>query len=497
MVTLTTNISLIDHGCTTVILRETTIQDTQPGPMTVAGCATMASEGASLTAKSCDFSGNTAVSVGAHEAGTSVDLYETTIRDTWPDQSGERGIGIGILNGAILNMESCDVKGSTAVGVVATNSGTSVTLRETTIQDTQPEQDGTLGYGIQIGDGAFLAAETCAVTGNTQTGVIASGLDTQLCLEDSRIASTRRGERTTVGIGVASQRGATITASNIEVTSNEGPGLYVVHQDTLFTCSACTLAGNQFAGTVVLEDASFELIDSIIEGTAIQENIGGGVGIYTDSWMSGPPALSVTDSTIQDNPIAGAWLSGAGSYIITGSAIHGGEGWTREGLTKCGDAVYAHDGVTTWDGSSGLLLQNNELLDGLHAGLILESASATLSGNSYARNAVDLVSQGADCATPPDGYEDESLGTAELCPTYDYATCGDEFMLFLELAEPELGHGAAQARPGPTYPASSPIPKPTQLPMVRYADLLQLRPVRPRPAEGRSRRDAAQSGKSR
>ncbi len=52
-------------------------------------------------------------------------------------------------------------------------------------------------------------------------------------------------------------------------------------------------------------------------------------------------ALLVTDTTIQDNAIVGVWLSGEGSYSLSDNTIHGGEGWTRETLTKCGDAVYA------------------------------------------------------------------------------------------------------------------------------------------------------------
>ncbi len=110
--------------------------------------------------------------------------------------------------------------------------------------------------------------------------------------------------------------------------------------------------------------------------------------------------------------------------------------------------------MTAWDGSSGLLLEDNALLDGLGAGLFLDNASATLSGNSYADNAVDLVTQGADCATPPGGYETEGIGSAELCPAYDYATCGDEFALYLTLEDPNSGHGGALA--GAPFGASAP-----------------------------------------
>ena len=132
-----------------------------------------------------------------------------------------------------------------------------------------------------------------------------------------------------------------------------------------------------------------------------------------------------------------------------------------------------------WDGSTGLLMENNELLDGLGAGLFLDNASATLSGNSYSDNAVDLVTQGADCETPPDGYEDEALSSAEFCPEYDYATCGDEFALRLELTEPESGHGAAFMRPGLPGPGELHIPA-LPAPLSHAFDPLPLLPPAPR-----------------
>jgi len=119
--------------------------------------------------------------------------------------------------------------------------------------------------------------------------------------------------------------------------------------------------------------------------------------------------------------------------------------------------VYARDGVASWDGEAGLLLESNELENGLGAGLFLHEATATLSGNSYADNAVDLVTQGSGCEEPPAGYEGEAFRSdVQLCPAYDYATCGDEFRLYMTLAEPGSGYGAAVARrPGPGTPPPS------------------------------------------
>ena len=135
----------------------------------------------------------------------------------------------------------------------------------------------------------------------------------------------------------------------IEVSSNEGPGLFAAKEDAHLSCSGCVIQDNQFAGAVVVWDAALDIADSFIEGTTEQENLGGGVGVYAEPWLGGPPTLPVTNTTIQGNPIAGVWLSGQGSYTFSDNTIHGGEGWTRENLTKCGDAVNV-DGLAISDG---------------------------------------------------------------------------------------------------------------------------------------------------
>jgi len=459
----TTGVLAYDSG-TSVTLRETIIENTQPGGNGKQGYGIAVAEGASLDAEGCEVMGNTTVGVAAVDSGTSVTLRETSIEDTKPADNWEQGYGIAVAEGASLDAEGCEVVGNTTAGVIAGDAGTSVTLRETIVADTKPAENGESGFGIQVYDGANLDAEACEVERNTAAGVIAARFGTLVILRDTRIASTMRGEIYTVGFGAIAQASASVVATGIEVSSNKGPGFYASIYAYL-TCSGCVIRNNQFAGAVAVYGASLDLYDSLIEGTTEQENIGGGVGLYAQPWGGGPPPiLSVTDTTIQDNLIAGVWLSGRGSYSLSDNAIHGGEGWTRESPTKCGDAVYARDGVTAWDGSTGLLLENNELLDGLGAGLFLDNASATLSGNSYADNAVDLVKQGSDCATPPHGVEDEALGSVELCPAYDYATCGDEFSLYLTLEDPESGHGAALMSPAPPGPGELRLPA---LPVVR------------------------------
>ncbi len=428
------------HGTgTTASLREVIVRDTLLSEDGVFGDGIMVYGAASLVAEACVVEGNPRGGLSISESGTTVILLDTTVQGAHPEVSaGHTGYGIQVMEGASFTAESCEVAGS-QLGVVAFDSGTAVTLSETTIRDTVPDDSGKFGYGIEIRSGASLAMESCDVLGSTHAGVVVSDSGSSATIEDSTIAFTKRGEIYTVGMGIGVQPNAVIEASELVLSSNEGPGILLAGEGASLTCVNCSLSDNEFAGAVVAWESSLALENSTVEGTIADENVGGGVGIYAEALGGGPPTLSITNTTIQQNPVAGIWLSGQGAYSLSNNVIHGGDGWIRESLSKCGDAVYAREGVTAWDGGSGLLLQNNELLHGLGAGLLLDNSSATLSGNSYADNAVDLVTQGTDCATPPDGYQDEAIGSAELCPSYDYATCGDEFSLYLELVEPKSG----------------------------------------------------------
>jgi len=430
---------------TLVSLRETFVRDNLANDRGQGGYAINAHGGSRVAGESCELSGNTGAGVVAMDSGTSVELSETVIRGTLPDEHGVAGQGIDVYDGANLSLLSCEVAENASVGVLVYGLDSTATLWETSILDTLPDGSGNVGYGIAVLSGASLQAENSEVAGNRAAGIVAAHSGSQVTLWDTTVAATRRAETYTVGQGVAAQQGAQIEATGLQVCANEGPGLYAIDGASRISCSRCTLADNHFAGAVVVAEASLELVDSLVEGTVADENLGGGTGIFCQPWLGAPPSLAVTGCGIQDNPIAGVWLAGEGSYSFSGSTIRGGEGWTRQGLTKCGDAVHARAGVGAWDGSAGLLLEGNELRDGLGAGLFLDEASATLSENSYGDNAVDLIAQGSGCEEPPEGYEGEDLASVELCPAYDYATCGDEFRLYLELAEPELGYDVAPA----------------------------------------------------
>ena len=68
----------------------------------------------------------------------------------------------------------------------------------------------------------------------------------------------------------------------------------------------------------------------------------------------------------------------------------------------------------------------------------MRAGSATLWGNTYDGNTTDLVRQACGEASAPDGFDDESLGTTELCPDYDYLTQTLEYTVYFEESHVEF-----------------------------------------------------------
>ncbi len=440
------------QGCTVKANRAVGIGATQPGTQVTAvdtvirdswfsdtdvdgSVALLAGSGAVLRTEACELVGNTGTGVGVLGPGTEVTLVETAVRDTRSTWTGEEGHGVSIAQGGTLRAEGCTFAGSVALGLGAWDAGTVVTLVDTTVLHTQPDVFGEIGFGVQVSGGAAIRVEGCELLGNTGSGILADGLGTHALIRDSSIVETLvgYGEQSAAAAGVTVQRGATISASGMRVQASEGPGLYVLGEGASMVCVGCTLLDNAFAAAVVIDEALLELRDSLISGTQEAGDIGGGVGIYAGQPSElGPASLLVVDSDISDHPVAGAWLEGAGSFRLEEVRITGGSGVPHGSTTRCGDGVYA-TGVVAWDGSEGLLVEASTISDNHGAGLLLDSASAALAGNTWSENNPDLLVQGEACLSPREDWTEAP--TSEICPTWERPTCGVSFRLSVRAAE--------------------------------------------------------------
>ncbi len=407
---------LASDGGTVVELVNTSVLHTASSPDGSGGRGVEVSDGAALAASGCTVQGNAEIGVLVVSAGTVVELVDTRILDTAPNQDGKGGHGVEVDDGATLTATGCTVQGNTELGVFASGAGTVVELVDTGILDTSPSPDGDGGRGVVVQEGAALTATGCAVGGNTDVGVYAASAGTVVRFVDTRILDTRRGRISGLALGAMAQDGAMVMGTDSEISGTEGPGLYVVSGGWA-ELDGVPLTGNTFAGAVVL-DGSATLTASAITDTHPDAEWGGGIGVYaSDRFGSG--TLTVTDSTIGPHDYAAIWLDGSGTYDIEGNTVSGSGGVVSESHTLHGNALFAENGATAWDGATGLLLTDNTFSAASGIGVLLDDSSAMLVDNTWSGNGTDLRQQlcdGPDHVHGPVVGEDGTVSMDDAVP---------------------------------------------------------------------------------
>ena len=458
----------------TLEMTDSAILDTHTQGGDIGGMAIEVNSGAAAYIERCELARGTNTAVFVVGEGTEATLIDTLVQDTRLNGLGEQGYGLEVQDRASLLAQGCDISGNSSASVMAQDEGSSLTLEACTVRDTAPKWEGELGLGIHAQLQASVVVRDSELSGHTTLGAVVVDPGTVLELERTSIEGTTTGGRYTAGIGVAAQNSGTLIATELTVTGAEGPGLMVSTMGSA-SCDGCTFDGNGFAGVVLLTGSSLRVENSTIVGCVAQENLGGGAGVYAENLHAAyPTELELRGNTMRDNTMAGVWLQGEGYYQLHDNTIEGGEGWERSGYAKCGDAVYASGVTGSWEDGVGVRISGNTLQNSRGAGVFLNEATATLDGNSWAGNGVDLITQGAGCEAAPSGLDDEPVASVELCPSgHDYGTCDDEFALVLELAELETGlrspssaglHTSLPRHPPPGYLAVFASPAPAEVP---------------------------------
>ncbi|MDP6935038.1 MAG: right-handed parallel beta-helix repeat-containing protein, partial [Myxococcota bacterium] len=300
------------------------------------------------------------------------------------------------------------------------------TLENVQVLDTLPALDGRSGRGIELGESSFLEATDCLVQGSHGDGVLVE--TSTAVLQGVQILDTRRDTKMTNAFGLISQIESVVVAADLTVRNTDGPGLYAA--SATIECMDCTLTDNAFAGAAVVAGGSLLLEDALIEGT-VSGSASSGLGVFVDDDgldEMGAPSLTLQGSTVRDNEMGAVYIKGTGTHRLSDNSLSGGAGFTvGPGVWSHGDAVFvtAGDGSSsTWDEElqEGILIRDNVLSDSLGAGIFLDGASGTLSGNAYEGNTIDLVRQACEGVDIPEGLDEEALTTTELCPDYDYVT---------------------------------------------------------------------------
>lgn len=401
---------------TSVELEGTRVTATHESDTSTHGAGVAAVDGADVVATSCTLDGNFGVGLVATGSGATARLVDTTITGTLPHADGEYGRGLQAESGASITAEGCVIDGNAQSAVFASGAGTVVDLTDTSMSGTLADLNG-VGRGLTLQEGAAATVTGCRVDANLHLGIIASGSDTTLVVEDTTVSSTAAwtGDSTTAGLAV--EGGAAATASRVSLLANattgvraKGEGTSVSLQDCLVEGTFPGPEGQDGIGVYVLDGARAEIeasslrdnanfgLYAVDSGTSV-EMVGGDVtrtsarddgrGGYGVGAVDGA-TVDVVGSTIEASVALGAWASGAGADMILSDVHVVG---TRRGraagiasgvLAQEGAALRATGGSITATAGPGAFASDASLaLDG-----------ATISGNQY--SGAIVVGRGAE-----------------------------------------------------------------------------------------------------
>jgi hypothetical protein len=411
----------------TATLESTSVSETAPRADGTFGHGVEVAGGGSLFATGCTIQGNTTTGVRVADTGTSAELLDTLITGTVPRPDGYGGFGIDVYAGATLRATGCTLQGNTGLGVLVDGAGTQVELENTGILDTleSPAQsaDGPLGRGIQIQEGASLTAIGCTVQRSAQIGAAIKDVGTVAVLQDTSILDTLQGSEGLAGHGIEVLLGAALTATGCTVQGNAGIGLAASDAGTVVDLASTAIVGNAFAGALAT-GGTLVLSGAVISDTVPDEEWGGEFGLYANDYY-GPATVSLTDSTIGPHAYAAVWLDGNGSYDLERNTFSGSDGVTSGSATLHGNAVFVENGITAWDGATGLLLADNTFSDASEIAVLLDSAAASIRGNLWRNNGTDLRQQRCDGVVPLTEEDVADVPNPDVCPEGNVLTAYD------------------------------------------------------------------------
>lgn len=453
----------VQNGGSSFVIEGAEIAGTEPAEPSRLSGGVLVGLGGSLTCDACDIHDNVLYGVFAAESNeegqTTVALTNSTIEATLPDPDDptHQPIGVAVNGASSVALSNVTITGSTEAELspaMMVQADSSLTATESTFLSSrgvavtaydggsiildQVSIEGTRHFG-DLWSAALYAAGAGTIDISSSTLVDNEGIAMQTEEEGSSISAHEvsvsaqaRGGDDTIAIGMAAIDGGVVDATEMVFEDLEGMGFYAWGAGASLSCESCSVADGLFAGGAVGDGASLVLEGADIQEVLDSENIGGGVGVFADSTAGASVNLDLSGSLITGCPLGAIWINGDGSYALESNDLYGGEGDEYGSVMRCGDAMFATGGATTWDGTAGLLIQDNTLQQGRLAGLFLDDATATLDGNTFQDNATDIVVQGDVCDELPEGWEEAT--TVETCPEYDHPTCSLELALEIVIA---------------------------------------------------------------
>ncbi len=314
------------------------------------GRGVVVAEGAQVAIDGLRTQDNSDVAVVSTDPGSQVTLQRFALVATKPQPvDGTGGQGVAVTGGALAALRHGRILQSTSSGVLVSGAGSTATLGNVTVEQTQAGKDGYGGEGLRAQSGGQLTAQAVVVSSAHAHGVLGTGAQCKLSLANLLVSGTEvRIADGKAGHGAWFEGGTSADLQQVRLTANRAAGLGIAGSNTTATgdgviidgTQAQSVDGKQGFGLMVVEGASatlgnvrasknrsvgvlvadpgskLQVNKLIVDETLPRQNDGsGGIGVSVE----GGASLLATSLRSFKNRTFGVQIDGDGSSAMLGN----------------------------------------------------------------------------------------------------------------------------------------------------------------------------------
>ena len=239
----------ISQAGTRAVLADVAAQDTESEEASgTFGLGLLVDRGAQASVSRGIFARNRSEGVRALDQNTFLQLHDVEISLTRGRESDNiHGMGLWVTGGATAEVRRALLDENTYSGILITEPGTSVSLEDITVRDTQPSQaDRSGGEGLWVGWGATAALSRGWFENNRYVGIYCGMAGSELTLEDVTVLGTLGQESDgDKGIGMAAADGGRIVLQRGRFEDNHSTGIGAGRAGTSMSLSDVVVRGTR------------------------------------------------------------------------------------------------------------------------------------------------------------------------------------------------------------------------------------------------------------
>ncbi len=204
------------------------VRSTQPGIDGTLGQGLHVNEGASVHVTDSLFDENVTTGIAVYKEGTLATIHTSEIRNTRPDDHGTSGIGITAMGAGPVIVDSCRIFGNERHGIFGRYSGAVLDVTGSVIEGTlSASGDGVFGTGIWVQDGAEAEVADSLLSRNRSIGIGVEGDGSKVRIEGAVVRETQPNEAGDFGMGLQVTLGGRLTVSDSLLAGNHSVSVLV------------------------------------------------------------------------------------------------------------------------------------------------------------------------------------------------------------------------------------------------------------------------------